>query len=51
MGYKCLDFLIVESFHYISADFKIFEHHDLLDFFHTCISDSHLKVISIEFGI
>ena len=40
-----------ELFHYISANFKIFEHHDLLDFFHICIFDSYLKMISIEFGI
>ena len=40
-----------ESFHYISANFKIIEHHDLLDVFHICICNSYLKMISIEFGI
>ena len=39
------------SFHYISANFKIIEHHDLLDFFHICVCNSYLKMISIEFGI
>ena len=38
-------------FHYISANFKIIEYHDLLDFFHICICNSYLKMISIEFGI
>ena len=37
--------------HSISANFKIFEHLDLLEFFHICISDSQLKIISVEFGI
>ena len=41
----------MESFYYISANFKIIEHRDLLDFFHICICDSYLKIISTEFGI
>ena len=45
--YKKTDFCN-ESFHYISANFKVFEQHDLSDFFHICIADSHLKIISIE---
>ena len=31
-----------ESFHNISVNFKIFEHHDLLDFYDICICDSCL---------
>ena len=40
-----------ESFLYISAIFKVIEHHDLLDFFHIYVCNSYLKMISIQFGI
>ena len=39
---------------FISAyviNFKISKHHDLLDFFHICICDSHQKMICIVFKI